>query len=96
MEQVRNLVYDSALELDETRLASRCMRCHPPGRTSRFARAFHLHPAELELSARKVPHFRGQEALTNAVRHARATEIHVELRQRSQELLLLIRDDGGL
>ena len=35
-----------------------------------------------------------QEALTNVVRHARAQQVRVELRQRDTELHLLIRDDG--
>lgn len=35
-----------------------------------------------------------QEALTNAVRHAKATHIHVGLRKRTKELQLVIRDDG--
>lgn len=35
-----------------------------------------------------------QEALRNAVRHARAKTVHVDLKQRGEKLLLTIRDDG--
>ena len=35
-----------------------------------------------------------QESLTNAVRHARARNVWVELRQRDDALDLAIRDDG--
>ena len=35
-----------------------------------------------------------QEALTNVVRHARARQVWVELRQRDDEIELTIRDDG--
>jgi signal transduction histidine kinase len=35
-----------------------------------------------------------QEALRNAVRHANAKTVHVELKQRGETLLLTIRDDG--
>jgi PAS domain S-box-containing protein len=35
-----------------------------------------------------------QEAVTNAVRHARARQVWVELRQRDDEVELTIRDDG--
>jgi two-component system, NarL family, sensor histidine kinase UhpB len=35
-----------------------------------------------------------QEALTNVSRHANATRVELRLRQRSEELLLEIRDDG--
>jgi PAS domain S-box-containing protein len=36
-----------------------------------------------------------QEALTNVVRHARARAVTVELRQQSDQLHLLVRDDGA-
>ena len=35
-----------------------------------------------------------QEAITNSIRHSRAKQIDVNLRQRSDELYLAIRDDG--
>ncbi|MBM3263249.1 MAG: response regulator [candidate division Zixibacteria bacterium] len=35
-----------------------------------------------------------QEALTNVIRHARAENVFVELRQGESELILIIRDDG--
>lgn len=35
-----------------------------------------------------------QEALTNTTRHARATHVRIELRQRGSELQLVIQDDG--
>jgi len=36
----------------------------------------------------------GQEAMTNAARHAGATEIHVDLRQQSDNVVLRVTDDG--
>ena len=36
----------------------------------------------------------GQEAITNAARHAAATRIHVDLRQDSDQVLLRVTDDG--
>ncbi len=47
-------------------------------------------PAPLETTCFRVV----QEALTNVVRHARAHTVSVELRQRPQQLELVIRDDG--
>jgi two-component system, NarL family, sensor histidine kinase UhpB len=35
-----------------------------------------------------------QEALTNVARHARATEVDIELGQRGSELVLMVQDDG--
>jgi signal transduction histidine kinase len=35
-----------------------------------------------------------QEALTNVARHARATRVSVELRQSSDEIVLVVEDDG--
>ncbi len=35
-----------------------------------------------------------QEALTNVVKHAEATEVQVELRWDAEELALSVRDDG--
>ncbi|MEQ1803832.1 MAG: ATP-binding protein [Burkholderiaceae bacterium] len=35
-----------------------------------------------------------QEALTNAARHARATDVHIELREAAGELLLTVQDNG--
>jgi two-component system sensor histidine kinase UhpB len=36
-----------------------------------------------------------QEAVTNALRHARASQIWVELRRRGDEISLVVRDDGA-
>jgi signal transduction histidine kinase len=36
----------------------------------------------------------GQEAVTNAVRHARASQIHMELRYGARDVTLEVRDDG--
>jgi signal transduction histidine kinase len=47
-------------------------------------------PSELELACFRV----AQEALVNAVTHARATEIWVELRDSGTELSLSVRDNG--
>jgi signal transduction histidine kinase len=59
---------------------------------------------ELSLSDYPVPHVAGvaataiyrivQEALTNVSRHANASRVEIRLRQRPEELLLEIRDDG--
>ncbi len=46
--------------------------------------------SELEITCFRI----AQEALTNIVRHARARQVSVELRQREGELHLVIRDDG--
>ena len=35
-----------------------------------------------------------QEALTNVARHAKATEVHITLEHRPDELILTVRDDG--
>jgi two-component system sensor histidine kinase UhpB len=48
-------------------------------------------PPELELVVYRI----AQEALTNAVRHARASRIHLELEARSHRLALRITDDGS-
>jgi PAS domain S-box-containing protein len=47
-------------------------------------------PSELETACFRIT----QEALTNVVRHAQASRVWVELRQRGAELSLVIRDDG--
>ena len=35
-----------------------------------------------------------QEALTNVARHTRATKVRIELEERSDELLLIVQDNG--
>jgi signal transduction histidine kinase len=45
---------------------------------------------DLELACFRV----AQEALTNAVRHAQAEQVHVELRRRKGEVQLVVLDDG--
>ena len=35
-----------------------------------------------------------QEALTNVARHARATEVEIQMRQRNDEVVLSVRDNG--
>ena len=47
-------------------------------------------PAELETTCFRIV----QAALTNVVRHAQARQVGVELRQRGEEVHLVIRDDG--
>lgn len=47
-------------------------------------------PPELETACFRI----AQEALTNVVRHARASRVRVDLRWRDSELHLRIRDDG--
>ena len=47
-------------------------------------------PPELETTCFRI----AQEALTNAVRHARARHVRVELEASAGELRLLVRDDG--
>jgi len=48
------------------------------------------YPAAIETACFRV----AQEALTNAVRHAKATTIEVRLRREGAELVLEVRDDG--
>lgn len=48
-------------------------------------------PSELETTCFRV----AQEALTNVVRHARATHVRIELRQEGDELFLQVSDDGA-
>ncbi|MDC4205262.1 MAG: PAS domain S-box protein [Candidatus Manganitrophus sp.] len=47
-------------------------------------------PPELEIACFRV----AQEALTNVIRHAHASEVSIELRQRENELHLTVEDDG--
>ncbi len=47
-------------------------------------------PPDLEIACFRI----AQEALTNVVRHAHAAEVTVELRQRGNELHLIVEDDG--
>jgi signal transduction histidine kinase len=46
--------------------------------------------SELETTCFRV----AQEAITNVVRHARATHVRLELQQRDHELCLQVGDDG--
>ena len=46
---------------------------------------------ELEITCFRV----AQEAITNIVRHARASHVSVELRRIGEELVLTVRDDGA-
>ncbi len=48
-------------------------------------------PVELETACFRLT----QEALTNVVRHARARQVWIELRQRRDALVLVVRDDGA-
>lgn len=48
-------------------------------------------PAEVAIACFRVV----QEALTNVVRHARATHVRIELRQHDGSLELMVRDDGA-
>lgn len=47
-------------------------------------------PTDLETACFRVT----QEALTNVIRHARATRVRVELEQHAQEIHLIVRDNG--
>jgi PAS domain S-box-containing protein len=47
-------------------------------------------PPELEITCFRV----AQEAITNVVRHARASRVSVELRRTGEELVLTVSDDG--
>lgn len=47
-------------------------------------------PPDLEIACFRV----AQEALTNVIRHAHASEVSIELRQRESELHLTVEDDG--
>jgi signal transduction histidine kinase len=61
-------------------------------------------PARVEVSAESIDALApaaegellriGQEAITNAARHAGAARIHVDLRQHSDQVLLRVTDDG--
>lgn len=50
---------------------------------------------ELPLHVQAELYFIAQEALNNALRHARASVIHVRLEKEARHLELLIRDNGG-
>ena len=55
------------------------------------AESLDIRPApEIELACYRV----AQEALTNAARHARASQVRIELARSGRELVLLIRDNG--
>jgi signal transduction histidine kinase len=47
-------------------------------------------PAYADVSAFRIV----QEAITNVVRHAHATSVHVALRREADELLIVVTDDG--
>ena len=49
---------------------------------------------ELQAGVREEVYRIGREALINAYRHARATEIEIEVEYRPTELRLVVRDDG--
>jgi PAS domain S-box-containing protein len=73
------------------------LRWHLNGVTERTGLAVRLEagsfgrlPAEVEMACFRVV----QEALNNAVKHARAASATVELRQEGDELHLAVRDDG--
>lgn len=57
---------------------------------------FELAGEEIPIAPGAVHHLVciGQEAVTNAIRHANATHIHVTLRYETEALMLSIRDDG--
>jgi PAS domain S-box-containing protein len=61
-----------------------------------FAASFAADPLETRLPAPlESAYFRiAQEALTNAMRHADAARVFVELRLREGDLVLIVRDDG--
>ncbi len=61
-----------------------------------FAASFVADPLDDRLpTALESAYFRiAQEALTNAVRHAHATRVSVELRVQADDLVLIIRDNG--
>jgi signal transduction histidine kinase len=61
-----------------------------------FAASFAADPLDARLPAPlESAYFRiTQEALTNAMRHADATQVFVELRLREGDLVLIVRDDG--
>lgn len=55
------------------------------------AESLDIRPApEIEIACYRV----AQEALTNAARHARASQVRIELARSGRELMLLIRDNG--
>lgn len=99
LEQVRSLSLDlHPMQLDDLSLpvALRSLLARAAaaaGWNTHFdedLRPGHLAPA-LELACYRV----AQEALTNVLRHAGATEVWVTLRQSDQTLHLTVRDNGG-
>ncbi|MDB6065846.1 MAG: hypothetical protein JWR26_2054 [Pedosphaera sp.] len=99
MQQVRNLVMDlRPPDLDELGLVTALRwylgrRAEQASLEANFASnpsTIHL-PPTVETTCFRV----AQEALNNIVRHARARRVDVDLRQRKDELQLMIRDDGS-
>ncbi len=98
LEQVRNLSLDLRPSLlDDLGLAP-ALRWYLDRQAQRagFAMQFVADPWETRLPADlETVCFRvAQEAVTNIVRHAQASQVQVELRRSEVELQLIIRDDG--
>src|SRR5579884_3984609 len=102
-ERVVNQIRTLSLELrppmmDDLGLAA-ALRWHVKGVAERTGLGVRLEaddlperlPADLEMACFRV----AQEALANAVKHAAARTVAVELRLRPGELLLTVRDDGA-
>jgi PAS domain S-box-containing protein len=98
MEQVRSLLTDLRPAPLDTLGLPAALRWYISRQTQRTGLKILFHatnlpnrlPAEVEVSGFRIV----QEALTNAIRHAHAQQVAVELRQEKTALVLSITDDG--
>jgi len=97
MEELRSLVFELRPPALESEGLATALRKHVDVLRRVYRREIHL---ELTGTPRRVPElerevFRvAQEALQNALRHADATRLDVELAANDRRLLLTVRDDG--
>jgi PAS domain S-box-containing protein len=98
LQQVRNLSLDLRPSLLDDLGLVPALRWYVDRQTQQagFVARFAADPLEKRLSPHlEIACFRiVQEALTNAIRHAQAQQVHIELRHHEDKLQLSIRDDG--